>query len=118
MEIEMHKYEVGQTVFVHYWKNGGRQSNTADGVVTKVGRKWVTFKEGWAEDRFDMETGRIDGGHYTSPGDVYPSREAYDEKVTKHRRWEHLAMLTRGNPPKDMTRERIEAAIKILSDGD
>jgi hypothetical protein len=54
----------------------------------------VAFKEGWREDRFDIETGRIDGGGYTTPGDVYPSREAYEEKVLNDQCWEHLKKLT------------------------
>jgi hypothetical protein len=48
-----------------------------------VGRKWVNFDaeaypgQKWNAGRFDIETGAIDGGDFTSPGRVHKDEAAW-----------------------------------------
>ena len=74
-------YTVGQRLF---WKsNGYGRAKDLDIEVTKVGRRWVEWEcpeLAW-RGRFDKATGAEDGGGYTSPGHVWPSRRAWEQRA-------------------------------------
>ena len=54
--------------------------------VSKVGRRWISVDgKGYSSMRFDAETGRIDGGAYSSPGKVYASEAEYHETTQKQK---------------------------------
>lgn len=56
-------------------------------VVTKVGRRWADYVTDGYEaaphfgGRFDIETLRIDGGRFSSPGRVYRTEDEYREQA-------------------------------------
>lgn len=68
--------------------------------VTKVGRKWAEFvrakyfKAGEPPrspaGRFDMETLKLDGGSFTSPGSVYRTADEYEWAVREEKLWEQF----------------------------
>lgn len=98
-------FEVGQVV---WYKSNDRHrrgnSPTLPYNVTKVGRKWVTIRQGdkdYTEERFDPSETRFrgmgwpcDGGDFSSPGTVYLREEdlkleeeqqrLYDEIICQH----------------------------------
>ena len=55
------------------------------GKVAKVGRVWGTLASG---ERFDLETGRLDGGKCTSPGIVHTPEgyKLHRERVQRNER--------------------------------
>lgn len=70
-------WTVGQAV-VEVTKTLRHEPSIGSATVTKVGKKWASLS---TYGRFSLATGQIDGGGYSSPGRVYPTREAYDEAV-------------------------------------
>ena len=72
----MSEWKVGQRIFVVIGLNQ-RTPNRSYETITKVGRKWVTYGEGWRESRFGLKTRRIDGGKFSSPGNIYNSEDDY-----------------------------------------
>lgn len=69
-------------------------------VVRAVGRKWATFVvekfagldhvQPDAHARFDMETFKLDGGRFTSPGRVYNTADEYEWAVREEKLWEQF----------------------------
>jgi hypothetical protein len=75
--------EVGQKFFAVY--PSYRQADdprTEEITVTKVGRKWAHFGEGWLTGRFEIEDGSIDGN-----GKVYASRAQWDQERAMETAW-------------------------------
>jgi len=70
------KYKIGQKIFAVITVNV-RTPDCRVETITKVGRKWITYGEGWRSRRFNAKTGWIDGGNYGSPGRVYDSEDSY-----------------------------------------
>ena len=62
----MTAFRVGQEVLVTGQQFGPER--VWAGKVAKVGRVWGTLASG---KRFDLETGALDGGRFTSPGRVH-----------------------------------------------
>jgi hypothetical protein len=61
--------EVGETFEVRRfdrYSSRDRYRVIDSGEVTKVGRRWATIGEGSRSDRFDIKTGMVDGGQWTS----------------------------------------------------
>lgn len=79
--------------------------------ITKIGRKWATLDDSpWRPSRFNIETGAIDGGEYSSPGMVYPSREAYQAETARQQAWDVLMRALNPChhlPPAHLTTEEI-----------
>lgn len=80
-------FKVGDRLYVHPFRGFLRIFPPGDVVVTKVGRKWVQYERvdhrGHAS-RFDVETRRVDGAGFSSPGLVWPSREAHASHVSAY----------------------------------
>jgi len=97
-------------------------------VVTKVGRKWAGFKRTdsqWQRDegRFDITTFAVDGGDFSSPGNIYRSEDDYREKVALNQRWNAIARHLRGlyTRPQHITAadmDKIEEIFHLSREGE
>lgn len=114
-------YEIGQALV--YVRNDKRiRSEPEPVVVTKVGRKWVSFEGGERNfaNRFDQATGWVDGGSYSSPGRIYPSMQAYQEELDKEQALEELRRRLdwrSGKLPDGLTAQRVRLAMGMLLAG-
>ena len=88
-----------------------RRGSPHEVTVEKVGRKWANI--GY-RDRIDIETLRIDGGEYSSPGTCYVSKQAYEDEIKLGQAWEAFRRSIDYSTPKGITIERIQEAQKIL----
>jgi len=97
-----------------YGRNLGCQF---EAVITKVGRKWISFKPvaGGMEDRFDAETRNIDGKQYSSPGKVYPSLAEYIEQSERGRLWTDFCQKMPFQAPDSISTDRIKELIAEFS---
>jgi hypothetical protein len=98
-------FQSGQKLFALYDHNV--KSPTLEGItITKIGRQWVSFARDsyryHADSRFNPNTMRIDGGNYTSPGDVWISEEDWKDDQLAQRLW----MQVRNRMP-PMANERM-----------
>ena len=80
----MTAFRVGQEVIITGQRLGPER--VWAGKVAKVGRVWGVLANG---ERFDLETGALDGGRYTSPGTVY-TPEGYELHKRRARRDERI----------------------------
>ena len=100
---------VGQTVVVRTPSlRMGRPTDWADATITKIGRKWVTFRHNGSrlEGRFDPATGAVDAGRYTPESWVYPDRATAEAELTRQATWRALLAAMRnawGDAPRDLT---------------
>lgn len=82
--------------------------------VVKVGRKWAELDN---RDRVDMNTMKLDGGEYASPGQCYLSREVHDREVELRIAWAYFSGLVcdhRHGPPEGVTIAQIANAQRAL----
>lgn len=89
-------------------------------VVTKVGRQWATVNDPRGTiRRVHMENLRADGEGYTSPGQCYRSREAYEVWLETSTAWGDLlkALDRKYYPPEGMTAQRVRLALGMLQMG-
>jgi hypothetical protein len=99
---------VGQKLwFVPYQ----RRVEAHEVIVEKVGRKWASI----GYYRINIDTLKVDGGQYSSPGACYLSKEAYEAEIKLNQEWDAFRRLVDANyAPKGITIERIKEAINIL----
>lgn len=89
-------------------------------IVHKVGHKWagVTYgRTGRDWGRINIETLRMDGGEYPSPGRCYLSKAHYDLEMAREIAWSRIRHAMRnhyGDPPKTVTTEQIIQAAQLL----
>ena len=102
--------KVGQTLWFvpsATWRGVSREVT-----VTKVGRKWASLND---NARVSVATMWIDGGEYSSPGRCWPSAEVYENWCKCTDAWTELRRrISWGDPPQDMTVERVREAAAIL----
>ena len=102
-------WAVGQTVVVRTPSlRMSVPTDWADATITKVGRKWVTFRHNGSrlEGRFDPATGAVDAGRYMTQSWVYPDRATAEAELTRQDTWRALvaAMARAYAPaPRDLT---------------
>lgn len=116
------KYEVGQKLLLVYRPSYHRDTPSFRTIiVTKVGRKWVSYREETAKksytgDRFNSETRYVDGRGYTSHSTVWLHREEYDRHMTVVAAWDKFrrSLEHSYNVPKGVTLADIEQADKLL----
>ena len=102
---------VGDTLWVT-WRDPKRGRRTSF-VVAKVGRKWVHGTCGY---RFAKDSWYIDGGNYSSPGRVWPTKAHAEESAQLSRQWrafERAVERPYGTPAK-LTLAAIHSAAAIL----
>lgn len=73
--------------------NDSRRGVPREIEVVSVGRVWGYFGGQFRRSRFSLETGRVDGGEYTSSGCVYGSKQEHAIVVEQRLAWDRL---TRG----------------------
>jgi len=92
-------------------------------VVTKVARKWATFRsasdtrENPLLDRFDYTNERwpVDGHGYTSEARVWPTRDAWQAELARDRAFAALSrVLHYGTLSVDVTAEDVRACARLL----
>ncbi len=89
----MPAYKVGDRLFSAEPRTGGR-FHTGFVVITKIGRRWADISrirsDGYgtfAYGRFDIETGKLDGGHFSAPGRVFADEAAWRAQVRLESLW-------------------------------
>ena len=103
---------VGQVVWVE--GGSGRSAYQNEATVAKVGRKWATLS-GRREQRFDVETWRIDSESCASSGRVYPCREGREKELLVIAAWRNFAdAADRYCAPPNVTIEAIQQAAELL----
>jgi hypothetical protein len=100
-------WKVGQVVYI--------DGNEA--TITKIGRKWIYYKRDWTSNRFDVQTGFVDGGNFSQRrSKVWASIDEYRNEIERQRMFVELRKIipNYGPAPDHMTREMIEGALKSL----
>lgn len=104
---------VGQKVIVTRPCNRGTE--VVERTVSKIGRKWITVKGEWTEERFDL-----DGEGESTTGwrsRLWPDMATYEAHVHLVQRWAVLSGLFRqhGRPPEHITVDQIETMIGLMT---
>ena len=105
---------VGQVVWVEIERD--RKPAGEEATVTKVGRKWADVSGGHGR-RFDIETWDLDGGRYSSPGNVYPCRDDREKELAIIAAWRSFANAAeryRYTAPPNVTIGAIQQAAELL----
>ena len=85
--------------------------------VTKIGRRWATVSGADRGTRIDMATLQADGGEYSSPGQAYLSRDAYENSVVLKEAWrDYCSRLSAVSPPDGMTMDKLEQIKALCAD--
>ena len=110
-------FTVGQRLWLVPNKYVGYMGEPREVEIEKVGRVWLTTKNG--QYRISAETLTVDGGQYSSPGQCYLSKEAWEAEVQLRRAWEAFRgeISSEGSPPNKLTVERIKEARELLFGG-
>jgi hypothetical protein len=89
-------------------------------VVTKVGRKWVSLGDSdrpqWS-DRYRVEVGEVavDGNNYSSPGNVWATKEECEKASLLSKEWSEFARkLTYQSVPDGLTIEALQQVKTLL----
>ena len=102
---------VGQRLW--FVPNDRRSGAPYEVTVEKIGRKWALI--GYRR-RIDVETLKVDGGNYTSPGQCYEDRAAYETEVALQSAWSDFQQKVRSawSVPEGVTMDEIRAAYAAL----
>lgn len=110
------RWTVGQTVFVEAVQ---RYASDRDGVVTKVGRTWVTVADAdrpsWEIGKFRVDTG-YEQSNVTPARRIHSSREAREAEKALVQSWDTLRrrMWDRFTAPDGVTLDVIAQATALL----
>lgn len=109
-------WEVGQTGYligkVSFGPKRGSYAEPVPVKITKVGKRWAYYAHalGHRDGRFEMESGNVDAGEYTSEDYVWPSLEAFAEYAAAKAAWRGLRdLIGFGPPPSGLTSGEISA---------
>lgn len=83
------KLSIGDTLWLVIGDEWKKNKHQAPAKVVKVGRKWADLDYG--RYRVDMETMRLDGAGYTSPGKCYVSQSHYEQELAANKAWDYIA---------------------------
>lgn len=103
-------WEVGQRVFLS--RSDRRWGADRWATITKVARKWVYLGE--ERERFDKETGVIDGGDFSSPGRAWRSEDDYKEHLHAEKLLTHLRREIGFTRRKSVGKKEILEALRLL----
>ncbi|UXO93958.1 hypothetical protein Pan3_36 [Pseudanabaena phage Pan3] len=94
-----------------------RHPHIRKGTVTKIGRKWVTYRADgyWRDDRFDPATGLVVSNGYVTRHKVYRTMAAYEADLALEAKQRELAELFRRARPEDYTEAEIDALKAMLT---
>ena len=109
----MAEYKVGQVL---WYVPSDRRDKPRFETITKIGRKWITVRDGWKWIRLDMEDGlRADGGAYNSPGRAYLTEGEYVKELILNQEWNDFASRVKPQSrPEKVTMEDIWKVREIL----
>lgn len=112
-----HNIVVGEKVFYQIYTNR-RESTLAPVVISKVGRKWVHFNNGWHQHKADISSLVVDGNGYTSPGRLWLSVEAYETHQEVQSEWSELRFRLERmyKYPEGMTPEKIQKIKELIGE--
>lgn len=112
-----HNIQVGQQLWFVY--NDSRRGSSRYVGVQSIGREWAAISSFGGKGRINLQTLRVDGGDYSSPGTCYVSEDAYEARVRLSAEWRVLrSELERSYaPPPDMTFEKIAQIREIIGKG-
>jgi len=110
----MSEYKVGQKLW--YVPSDSRRGPGREVTISAIGRKWAVLDNGVY--RFDINTGRVDGGQYSSPGVVYKDEQTYLTFKEAQEAWDKLRYEMSYYLPNGVTKENILSAAKLLGMGD
>lgn len=113
----VHDLEVGQKLYVVDGLNF-HQVNKRWMEVIKIGRKWVTVKSDWIEYRVHIETLRIDGGVYSSPGRAYLSEQHYEDGVLRRQLWDGIKSRIPHNCPAHLRLDELRLIDSLVFKND
>lgn len=109
----------GQKLYLKYSVYSNRSKLPPREVtIEKVGRKWAYLLD--TDYRIDINTLRIDGGNYLSPGRCYLTLAHYENEVLQYRIWNIFrnTIHNRINPPKNLTPERMKSILQEMFSGE
>ena len=111
--MNKHNLKAGDALFVVFsdtWRNSEIVK------ISKVGRKWLHLAVYGADYKADIETLRLDGGNYSSPGQCYLSEIDYINHQNRLKVWSEISQLvSRRRMPEGMTLERMREILEELS---
>lgn len=87
--------------------------------VDKVGTRWVHVLSGYSGMRFDLKTGEVDGGVYSSPGQIWLTEQEYLDECALDRRWYAVAKFFDNHlyqRPESITPEKLSQIEEILKE--
>lgn len=88
-------YHVGQKLWCVMDRNRRHEFEVE---VTKVARKWVSIGKRYGDGpprdcgRFQIDGSHLDGGQWSSPGRVWPSKEAWETYRDLEKAWSDFRM--------------------------
>lgn len=102
---------VGQKLW--YVPTDRRWSYEREVTIKKIGRVWATLNSG---ERVNLVNLRVDGKGYMSPGQCWPSREAWEAEKSRQEAWSTLYRAVRESisVPHNLNEQKIRAAIELL----
>jgi len=116
----VHGLEVGQRLWFVRKVNRSRYGENDYFVqISKVGRKWAEFSRVWADGsvhdhhvdgRLSLDSLKVDGGDYSSPGTCYLSKGTYDEELEREELFNKLGDFCR----KGLSSEHKFTTIQLL----
>lgn len=102
----------GDTVFLKFNMTGGLGGYGFEATITEVRRKWAVVGP---HGRFDRETGMIDGGYYSYPGDAWRSRAECEAAEAIAAAWADLKRdIQNARSPAGLTVEAINEIRQTL----
>jgi len=110
-----HNLKVGQVVTEVKTLNR-KKAEIREYVITKIGRKWFEYGEGFISDRADIDTLVIDSRGFSSPGKIYTDIAKYHEDVERNKKWSEITEFFRHKyaVPSKFTKNDIEELLKIV----
>lgn len=102
------KWEIGQIVFMRGLEKGFGHSRPA---IKKIARRWVYLDNG---ERFDRETGLVDGNGYSSSHQVHVSEEEARKEIDIIDAWNYLRQRIPHHCPKGFKMGEVEKIARTL----
>lgn len=108
------EFKVGDCFYFAY-RDQRDQHRNEEVKIVKIGRRWCELNNGM---RFDMTDDdrwwMIDGRGYSSPGNIYPSKQYHEDQVESARLIQLIRHQLVSYLPISIPIEDIQSAVKLL----